>query len=106
MGENKPLLVQIDYEKHLHHLEQSNASDEEKLFYIRMLADILIGFVDLGFGVHPVQQAQNIGGKEEEISPETPPTAPDELYSYPQHVLSENFEDAADLESSAEGRQS
>lgn len=92
----KPI-VTVDYEKYLHHLSDTEASDEEKIAYIKMLAEILVSFVDLGFGVHPAQQAQGSCGKDKEKPLKSAAMAPDALYLHHQH-LSENFEDAADLE--------
>jgi len=93
----KPLVATVDYEKYLHHLEDSSASDEEKIVYIRMLADILVRFVDLGFGVDPVQQASKACGKDREEPHKTALTAANEVF-LDHKLLIENFKSAADLE--------
>jgi len=95
--EQAPLEITIDYEKYLHHLNDSEATDEEKIAYIKMLAEILVNFVDLGFGINPVQQAQSSCGKAKEKPSKSALTAPDALYLHHQQ-LNENFEDAAVLE--------
>ncbi|MGH1351806.1 MAG: hypothetical protein ACRBBN_13520 [Methyloligellaceae bacterium] len=53
-NDNTPLA--IDYEKYLACLEDMDASEEEKREFIEALWHILTHFVDIGFGVHPVQQ--------------------------------------------------
>ena len=47
----------IDYEFYEKMLEQSDASDEEKRAFIETWWNLIVNFVDLGFGVHPLQQA-------------------------------------------------
>ncbi len=42
------------YEKYL---EESDLSEEQKQEFLETLWSIIVGFVDLGFEVHPVQQA-------------------------------------------------
>lgn len=42
------------YEKHL---EDSDLSDAEKQEFLETLWNLVVVFVDLGFGIHPVQQA-------------------------------------------------
>ena len=56
--DRKPIsAVEIDYEKYERYLEDSDLSEEEKRQLIEALWSILVGFVDLGFGIHPVQEA-------------------------------------------------
>lgn len=47
----------IDFEEFESFLEHVDASDEEKREYIQQWWNLLVNFVDLGFGIHPVQQA-------------------------------------------------
>lgn len=49
--------VEIDLHEFLHHLEEVEGTEEEKLQLLRMIANAMIPFVEMGFGVHPVQQA-------------------------------------------------
>jgi hypothetical protein len=51
----KPALT-IDYALYEKHLEQSDLTDEQKQEFLDTLWSIIVGFVDLGFGVHPLQQ--------------------------------------------------
>jgi hypothetical protein len=48
--------VEIDWDFYLQILENSDAPDEQKYEMILALWNICVAFVDLGFGVHPVQQ--------------------------------------------------
>ncbi|MGB7433196.1 MAG: hypothetical protein WA921_12090 [Ahrensia sp.] len=47
----------IDYALYAHYLENSDLSDEQKQEFLTTLWNLIVGFVDLGFGVHPLQQA-------------------------------------------------
>lgn len=51
-----PMLT-IDWRKYEKLLKESDLSDEEKQEFLRTLWNVIVAFVDLGFGVHPVQQA-------------------------------------------------
>jgi len=55
---NKPWpLLTIDYALYEKVLEDSNASDEEKREFIETLWNVIVNFIDLGFEIHPLQQA-------------------------------------------------
>lgn len=47
----------IDWDFYMEMLETSDATDEEKRELVQTLWNIIVAFVDLGFGVHPIQQA-------------------------------------------------
>lgn len=47
----------IDYDLYATYLEDSDLTDEQKREFINTLWNIMVGFVDLGFGIHPLQQA-------------------------------------------------
>lgn len=53
----QPPSLTIDWELYGEYLEDSDLSDDQKREFIETLWSIVIAFVDLGFGVHPVQQA-------------------------------------------------
>jgi len=55
-GSNKSLCVGVDYERYQRYLDNSDLSDEEKQQVIQALWDVIVNFVDLGIGVHPLQQ--------------------------------------------------
>ncbi len=52
----KPRL-ELDIEKYQAYLDGSDLTPAQKEDFLRALWSIVVGFVDLGFGVHPVQQA-------------------------------------------------
>ncbi|WP_299724856.1 hypothetical protein [uncultured Tateyamaria sp.] len=49
--------VGIDVEKYQAYLDDPDLSDEEREQLVLLIWQIMMAFVDLGFGVHPVQQA-------------------------------------------------
>jgi hypothetical protein len=51
----KPVLT-IDYALYEQYLEGADLSDDQKQEFLDALWSIIVGFVDLGFGVHPLQQ--------------------------------------------------
>lgn len=53
---NTPSL-QVDCEVYAQMLEASNMSDAEKREFILTIWNLVVSFVDLGFEIHPVQQA-------------------------------------------------
>lgn len=51
--------LEIDYDLYMKMLEESEWDDEQKREFIETMWSIIVSFVDLGFGIHPVQQAQS-----------------------------------------------
>lgn len=49
--------IEVDYARYDQYLEGSDLTDAEKRQFLETLWSIIVSFVDLGFGVHPVQQA-------------------------------------------------
>lgn len=49
--------LEIDYELYMKMLEDSEWTDDQKREFIETMWSIIVSFVDLGFGIHPVQQA-------------------------------------------------
>ena len=96
-----PPVITVDYEKYEHFLENADLSEDRKREFIETLWRIIVGFVDLGFGVHPAQQAQKTCGKLDENAPEPSSTAPDKV-EWEGKFLTENFEQATDLETEPE----
>lgn len=60
--------VEIDYEYYQKFLDDPNATEEEKVALIDALWSICVAFVDLGYGIHPVQQASEQKNKSGQIS--------------------------------------
>lgn len=64
----KPALT-IDYALYEKHLDESDLTDEQKQEFLDTLWSVIVGFVDLGFGVHPLQQgAPSVCGQEIDLS--------------------------------------
>ncbi len=64
-----PPTLTIDWELYGKHLEESDLSDAEKREFLETIWSIVVSAVDLGFGVHPVQQATgNICEQQVEIA--------------------------------------
>tara|TARA_R110000787_G_scaffold16622_17_gene50539 strand:+ start:36659 stop:37039 length:381 start_codon:yes stop_codon:yes gene_type:complete len=55
--------VEFDVAEFMHFLEGTDWTDAEKAEYIALVWNIICEFVALGFGVHPIQQAQEGCGK-------------------------------------------
>ncbi|MEO1324823.1 MAG: hypothetical protein AAFV59_17660 [Pseudomonadota bacterium] len=51
-----PPAIHIDYQHYEALLEGSNLTDQEKREFIDALWSVIVDFVSLGFGVHPMQQ--------------------------------------------------
>lgn len=48
--------IAVDYDRYLHYLDDCGLDETKKREFIDALWSIIISFVDLGFGVHPLQQ--------------------------------------------------
>ncbi|GAB5470449.1 MAG: hypothetical protein Kilf2KO_34790 [Rhodospirillales bacterium] len=55
-GADAPRALTLDVEKYQRYLDDPRSSDDQKRQVIEALWTIIVGFVDLGFGVHPAQQ--------------------------------------------------
>lgn len=101
--QDRPVLT-IDYEKYAHFLEDSDLTEDQKQEFLQTLWNIIVEFVSLGWGVHPLQQAQKPCGQLGENSLKASLTAPDRL-NLDQQFITENFLKAADSvnESEPEG---
>ncbi len=68
MAKNTPPTLSINWELYGKYLEESDLSDAEKREFLKTIWAIVVSAVDLGFGVHPVQQAAgNICEQQAEI---------------------------------------
>ena len=54
--ETAPPRLTIDWDAYLLFFESEDISEEQKREMIEALWTIMVSFVDLGFGIHPVQQ--------------------------------------------------
>ncbi len=65
-----PRTLEFDPTLFVHHLESWDGSDEEKAEYLELVWQIVVQFVDLGFGIHPLSAtAQQTCGQ----LPQSPP---------------------------------
>lgn len=51
------LTIQFDAREFAHFLEESDLTEDQKLEYIQTIWQIVLQFIDMGFGIHPIQQA-------------------------------------------------
>ena len=56
--------LSFDYEEYTPYLEDADLTEDQKREFLETLWNIMVSFVDLGFGIHPIQQA---GGEEHPI---------------------------------------
>lgn len=87
-------VVTVDYERYAHFLDNSDLTEDQKRAFLQALWSIIVEFVSMGFGVHPVQQAQNACGKPEETAPKPAPARPDAV-KCSHKVLASKFVSAA-----------
>jgi len=73
---SKPVL-EFDPKIYAHHVASLDLSDKERDALIRAVANIMLAFVDLGFGIGPSQTAC---GQDGVLSDLIPKAAPDLLY--------------------------
>lgn len=50
-------MLTLDVSLYEKHLADSDMTQEQKQEFLEALWTIIVGFVDLGFGIHPLQQA-------------------------------------------------
>lgn len=55
--------LNVDVAKYEAYLADTDLSADEKRELIEILWAIMVSFVELGFGVHPLQQVDNTGAK-------------------------------------------
>ncbi|MEM8985429.1 MAG: hypothetical protein AAGC95_01790 [Pseudomonadota bacterium] len=99
-SDSQPIIT-VDYERYAQFLEDTDLSEDQKREFLQTLWNIVVEFVSLGFGVHPLQQAQSACGKLDENPPKPALTAPNALYLDHQFIT-ENFLKAAAPEKASE----
>lgn len=57
-------VLSLDHELYQHYLDGSDLSEDQKREFIEALWSIVVTFVDLGFGIEPVQRAIKLSEKE------------------------------------------
>ena len=56
-GKTKRPTLTLDVSLYESYLQDSDLSEDQKREFLEALWSVIVGFVDLGFGLHPVQQA-------------------------------------------------
>ncbi len=74
--------IHIDYERYEKFLENADLTGQEKREFIDALWSIIMEFVSLGFGVHPLQQVDGL--KSEKVRDDSDKDLPDLM----AHMLS------------------
>ncbi len=90
-------VITVDYERYAHFLEDSDLTEEQKQEFLQTLWNIIVEFVSMGFGVHPLQQAQNTCGQLGENGVKPPVAEPDRVI-LDKEILTEKFVNASGLE--------
>ena len=98
-GNAGPPVITVDYERYAHFLENADLTEDQKREFLQALWNIIVEFVSLGFGVHPLQQAQEPCGKLDQAPAYPALTAPDRVY-LDKSILNQ-FIEVTDLETDA-----
>jgi hypothetical protein len=59
-----PTALIFDYEEYAHHLKDADLTEDQKHKFLEIMWNINVSFVDLGWGIHSLQQS---GGQEHPI---------------------------------------
>lgn len=57
VGTAPPNILHVDTARFAHHLESWDASGDEKAEYLTLIWRIVVQFVDIGYGIHPLSSA-------------------------------------------------
>ena len=57
LRKHRPRILHVDVERFQHHLDNTDLTDAEKAEYLHIIWSTLLEFMDLGYGVHPLQQS-------------------------------------------------
>lgn len=66
-----PSTLTVDWRLYEHHLAEADLTDQEKREFIEALWYIIVSFVDLGFGIEPVQHAMKAAAMDD-LKPAVP----------------------------------
>lgn len=73
-------VITVDYERYTHFLESSDLTEAQKQDLLQVIWEIVVEFVSLGFGIHPLQQAKLDCGKTTQPPPKSTLTADSNIY--------------------------
>lgn len=95
---NRPVIT-VDYERYAHFLEDADLSEEQKLEFLQALWNVIVEFVSLGFGVHPLQRIEGLveefGCGQIAEKPAAKTTPLQDKLKYSDKAISRKFERAA-----------
>ncbi len=77
----KPLTLRLDMEKYLGQIDDWGYSEFQGQEFVAALWELLRTFAEIGFQMHPVQQAKNTCGKLSKKSANAALSRPNALYS-------------------------
>lgn len=87
----RPPALEVDFERYQRYLDEEDLSEAEKQAFVEALWSIVLNFVDLGFGVHPLQK---VCGQNPEMPCASEITGGDGVESSSK-PLEQDFDDAA-----------
>ncbi len=93
---DKPVIT-IDYERYEQFLEKSDMTDRQKQELLQTLWGVITEFVSLGFGVHPLQNDENICGKLGKEGQTAAVLTPD-MIDFKDRNITKSFKDIAQHE--------
>ena len=91
-GAYRPKTLSLDTALFQHHLDRSGMSEAEMTEYLQMLWSFIVQFVDLGYGIHPVQQS--CGKLPQGTAPSA--FASGDMVQLEDHQVTETFNASAD----------
>lgn len=74
LRKHRPRILHVDVDRFQHHLDNTDLTDAEKAEYLHIIWSTLLEFMDLGYGVHPLQQSC---GQDVENASDSPAAAHD-----------------------------
>lgn len=84
-------VVTVDYERYQHLLDEEELTEDQKREFLQAIWNVVVNFIDLGFAVHPVNQAQMACGKFNKTAVQRPNSASDPVYCDDQLITEETL---------------
>ena len=87
-------IIEIDYARYEALLDDSDLSEQQRHELLDVIWGVLVEFVSLGFGVHPLQHCDAVCGEDAASAEKLPILSKNEVHSLSQS-LTTTFDDAA-----------